>query len=123
MASDSTVKLPKKEFPPPPSLQSLQEELSSLGIDDKLPEFAESNPTTNPVDVYRCYISHVLAPITGVDFSLVYPALEWTQSFEKGDLILAAPRLRIKGRKPDELVKEWSEKVRAFASTPCNQFS
>lgn len=110
MASEST-KTPK-EFPTPPSIEPLQEQLSSLGIADPLSVFPDSNPTTNPIDVYRCYIAHVLAPITGVDLALVYPALEWTQSFEKGDLILAAPRLRIKGRKPDELAKEWAEKVR-----------
>ena len=32
--------------------------------------------------------------------------------FEKGDLIVAVPALRVKGRKPDELAAEWSEKVR-----------
>jgi hypothetical protein len=101
----------RKEFPAPPSLESLNERLQSLAINDPLPVYANSNPTSNPVDIYRCYIAHNLAPITGVDISLVYPALEWTQTLDKGDLIVAAPRLRIKGRKPDELAKEWAEKV------------
>ena len=101
----------RKEFPAPPSIESLHEHLQSLNINDPLPVFPDSNPTSNPVDVYRCYISHLLAPITGVDISLVYPALEWTQTLDKGDLIVPVPRLRIKGRKPDELAKEWAEKV------------
>ena len=100
-----------KEFPAPPSIESLQARLESLKITDPLPVYPDSNPTANPVDVYRCFIAHHLAPITGVDISLVYPALEWTQTLDKGDLIVATPRLRIKGRKPDELAKEWAEKV------------
>lgn len=104
-----------KEFitptPPPPTVDSLQSLLSSLGISDPLPIFPESNPTTNPVDVFRCYIADTLAPIGGVDVKLIYSALEWTQNFEKGDLILAIPRLRLKGKKPDEIAKEWAAKV------------
>lgn len=107
----------KKEFPAPPSIESLHERLKTLSINDPLPLFPDSNPTSNPVDVYRCFIAHHLAPITGVDVSLVYPALEWTQTLDKGDLIVAAPRLRVKGRKPDELAKEWAEKVCPRART------
>lgn len=111
-SDDSSVaQRTRKEFPAPPSIESLHEHLQSLNINDPLPVFPGSNPTSNPVDVYRCYISHLLAPITGVDISLVYPALEWTQTLDKGDLIVPVPRLRIKGRKPDELAKEWAEKV------------
>lgn len=111
MATESTT-APIKGVPPAPSIESLNEQLSNFGISEPLALFPDSNPTTNPVDVYRCYIAHVLAPITGVDLKLVYPALEWTQSLEKGDLILAAPRLRIPGKNPSELTKEWAEKVR-----------
>ena len=103
-----------KEFPPIPSLESLHERLKSLSVTEEIPVFPESNPSTNPVDIYRCIIAHHLAPITGVDINLVYPALEWTQTLDKGDLVVAAPRLRIKGRKPDELATEWAEKVFAL---------
>ncbi|KAI5837490.1 hypothetical protein DFP73DRAFT_568248 [Morchella snyderi] len=99
-----------KDFPTPPSIESLQEQLSSLEVSDSLPVFPFSNPTTNPVDIFRCYISETLAGISGVDSKLIYDALEWTQSFEKGDLILAIPRLRLKGKKPDEIAKDWAEK-------------
>lgn len=99
-----------KEFPPIPSLESLHERLKSLSITDEIPVFPDSNPTTNPVDIYRCIIAHHLAPITGVDINLVYPALEWTQTLDKGDLVVPVPRLRVKGRKPEELAAEWAEK-------------
>ncbi|TGZ84166.1 arginyl-tRNA synthetase [Ascodesmis nigricans] len=99
-----------KEFPAPPSIDELQAQLKSLNVTDPLPVFPGSNPTSNPVDVFRCYIAEELAKISGVDIELVYPALEWTQSMDKGDLILAVPRLRIKGKKPDELAQEWADK-------------
>jgi hypothetical protein len=99
-----------KEFPAMPSLESLHEQLRALSITDQVPVFPDSNPTTNPVDIFRCVIAHHLAPITGVDIKLVYPALEWTQTLDKGDLVLAVPRLRVKGN-PAELGKQWVEKV------------
>jgi arginyl-tRNA synthetase len=98
-----------KEFPAPPSLESLHAQLQALNINDEVPVFPDSNPTSNPVDIFRCVIAHQLAPITGVDIKLVYPALEWTQTLDKGDLILAVPRLRVKGN-PAELGKQWIEK-------------
>lgn len=101
----------KDAIAPPPSIESLQLLLSSLGISDPLQTFPESNPTTNPVDIFRSFIAATLGPIGGVDVQLIYSSLEWTQSFEKGDLILAIPRLRIKGKKPDQIAKEWAEKV------------
>ncbi|RPA94651.1 arginyl-tRNA synthetase [Choiromyces venosus 120613-1] len=109
MATESTT-APIVGVPPAPSIESLNEQLNNFGISEPLPVFPDSNPTSNPIDVYRCYIAHVLAPITGVDIKLVYPALEWTQSLEKGDLILAAPRLRIPGRNGSDLTKEWAAK-------------
>lgn len=100
-----------------PSVESLQSQLASLGISDPLPIFLDSNPTTNPVDVFRCYIADTLAPIGGVDGKLIYSALEWTQSFDKGDLILAIPRLRLKGKKPNEIATEWAKKVSCQMNT------
>ncbi|KAF8466669.1 hypothetical protein BDZ91DRAFT_657693 [Kalaharituber pfeilii] len=92
------------------SIDEVNEKLSKIGLNELITPFPESNPGTNPVDIFRCYIADRLSAISGVDKSLVYPALEWTNQFDKGDLILAVPRLRVKGKKPDELAKEWAEK-------------
>lgn len=62
----------------------------------------------NPIDLYRREISKGLAPVTGKPENEVYNRLAWTQTFDKGDLGLAAPSLRIPG-KPAELAKSWSE--------------
>ena len=65
---------------------------------------------SNPVDVYRSHISELLAPLAEKKPSEIYERLAWTSSPEKGDLGLAVPALRIKGKKPDELASELCEK-------------
>lgn len=92
------------------SIDDLHAILGKLGIHDKLPVFKAANPVTNPVDVFRSHIAEELSKITEVDRNKVYESIEWTQDFRKGDLILAVPRLRVKGN-PTELGKQWVEKV------------
>ncbi len=65
---------------------------------------------TNPVDLYRHSISESLAPITGKPASEIFERLAWTQTFDKGDLGLPVPALRIQGKKPGELATEFAEK-------------
>lgn len=93
------------------SVTDLNTMLSNLGLKEQITKFPESNPESNPVDIFRCYIAEILGKVSGVDTQLIYPALEWTNQFDKGDLILAVPRLRIKGKAPADLAKEWAEKV------------
>ncbi|KAI9809991.1 MAG: hypothetical protein M1827_006758 [Pycnora praestabilis] len=69
----------------------------------------------NPFDIYRSHITEILAPITGADAKVIYGALQWTQTLDKGDLILPVPALRVKGRKPNELALEWGER---FSESP-----
>lgn len=100
MASDSAV------------AQAAQK-LEAVSIGDlKLESYPNCYPELNPVDIYRSRLTTILHGVTGVDKSIIYPALQWTQTLDKGDFAMAAPALRIKGRKPDELAKEWVEKVR-----------
>ncbi len=72
-------------------------------------------PLSNPLDLLRARLTDILVSVTGVDAKIVYPALQWTTSLDKGDLVLAIPALRLKGKKPDELAKEFSEKVQPGA--------
>ncbi|MCJ1310586.1 hypothetical protein MMC25_004251 [Agyrium rufum] len=69
-----------------------------------------SSDSVNPWDTYRKHIAGTLAPITGVSASDIEPKLQWTSTQDKGDLMLAVPALRIKGKKPGELALEWGEK-------------
>jgi len=93
----------------------------SLGAPDSIAvssKFPKSYPSLNPIDVYREHIAEHLASITGVEAPEVYTKLQWTQTQDKGDLMLPVPSLRIKGKKPNELATEWAGKagVSAFLS-------
>ena len=90
---------------------TLTEQVSHLRLSTYFPE---SFPKVNPVDVYRIYITQQLATITGVDSSIIYPSLQWTQKLEQGDLTLPVPRLRIKGAAPTDLAQEWAKNVRSL---------
>jgi arginyl-tRNA synthetase len=95
----------------PPQDQQLVDRLKSLGLSDSVDKYPNCYPDVNTVDVYRAHLTSILREITGVDPAVIYPALAWTQTLEKGDLVLPVPALRVKGRKPQELAEEWAAKV------------
>ncbi|TVY39186.1 Arginine--tRNA ligase, cytoplasmic [Lachnellula subtilissima] len=88
----------------------LADKLKFLSLTTPLPKYANCYPEANPVDIYRAHITSILTEVTGVDAAVIYPALQWTQTLEKGDLVLPIPALRVKGKKPDQLAAEWLEK-------------
>lgn len=90
---------------------SLSDKLKSLSVTEPLPAYPNCFPEVNPVDIYRAHLTSILTGVTGVDAAIIYPALQWTQTLEKGDLVLPVPALRVKGKKPPELAAEWVEKV------------
>ena len=92
-------------------VEQLSSSMKKLGIPEP-PSFPNSYPALNPVDIYRAHLVECLAPITGADPTVIYNALAWTQTLEKGDLILPAPALRIKGKKPDEIANSIVEQVK-----------
>lgn len=95
----------------PAGIDHLVKLTSDLNLDNVRDTFPTAFPERNPVDVYRIHLTQVLHKITGVDHQIIYPAIQWTQGLDKGDVMLAVPALRVKGKKPDELAKEWAEKV------------
>lgn len=91
------------------SATSITSQLQKLSIQEP-PAQEGSFPDVNVVDLMRNYISSELSKISGVDSQLIYPALEWTNTLERGDLLIPVPRLRIKGSNPKDLATEWAEK-------------
>ena len=72
--------------------------------------FLNSYPDLNPVDFYREHLSNILAPLVGLEPSFIYPRIQWTNTLDKGDLMLPVPALQIKGKKPQALIAEIVEK-------------
>lgn len=111
---DHTFRIVAKGTQPPTlTMDQLTASLSAMGV-SKVPSVPDvvTHPTFNQFDIYRSHITELLAPITGVDAKIIYPALQWTQTLANGDLMLPVPALRIKGKKPDAVAKEIVEKVR-----------
>jgi len=90
---------------------SVADKLKSLSLEKPLAEYPNCYPEFNPTDIYRAHLTEILTEVTGVDSKIIYPALQWTQTLEKGDLVLPVPALRVKGKKPNELAEEWVSKV------------
>ncbi|GAV27335.1 Arginine--tRNA ligase [Pichia membranifaciens] len=90
------------------TMDTLTESLKKLDLVVPAP-VADSFPEANTVDLCRNYITEQLSELAGVDKSIIFPALEWCQVLEKGDLLLPLPRLRLKGNL-DETAKDLAAK-------------
>lgn len=95
---------------PHQTLEQVTQKLSEFGI-SSIPQFPNAYPALNPVDIYRAHITELLAPITGADPKVIYQAIQWTLTLDKGDLVLPVPALRLKGKKPGEVAKQIIENV------------
>ncbi|GIJ98325.1 hypothetical protein Aspvir_000441 [Aspergillus viridinutans] len=72
-------------------------------------KFPNCYPSLNPVDHYRAHIAEKLGAAAGIEPEKLYPKLQWTNTLDKGDLVLPVPSLQIK-KNPQELCKELAEK-------------
>ncbi|KAH0527641.1 hypothetical protein TsFJ059_002617 [Trichoderma semiorbis] len=92
----------------PAGIDKLTSLVNGLTLDSVTEKYPQAHPEINPLDLYRAHLSNVLAGISGVDTSIIYPAINWTTGLDKGDFVLAVPALRIKGEKPDALATKWA---------------
>jgi arginyl-tRNA synthetase len=90
-------------------MEQLAKQVEGLSLSGLAEKYPNCYPAINPFDLYRAHLANVLGELTGVDTKIIYPQLQWTQ-LDKGDFVLATPSLRLKGKKFDELAKEWAEK-------------
>lgn len=104
-------------------MEQLAQKVEGMSLEAIADAYPNCHPELNPFDFYRAHIASILSGISGVEPKIIFSALSWTTSLDKGDLILAAPALRVKGQKPDELAKQWSEKVGGRARIACALFA
>ncbi|KAH8893655.1 arginyl-tRNA synthetase [Thozetella sp. PMI_491] len=74
--------------------------------------YAGASPESNPLDHYRVAIADELSRIAQIDGDLVFEGLQRTTTLDNGDLVLAIPRLRLKGVNPAEFAKKVSEEFK-----------
>ncbi|KFH43410.1 Arginine--tRNA ligase, cytoplasmic-like protein [Hapsidospora chrysogenum ATCC 11550] len=92
------------------AVEQLAGQVEGMSLDAIAQTYPNAHPEANPLDVWRAHLSNVLSKISGVDTSIIFPVIAWTQSLDKGDFIIPVPALRIKGEKPDALAVEWASK-------------
>ncbi|KAI1926961.1 arginyl-tRNA synthetase [Ophidiomyces ophidiicola] len=83
--------------------------VAELSVHDTTSEdskYPNCYPSLNPVDKYRTHIAELLAPVVGKEAEFIYSRLQWTNTLDKGDLLLPVPALQIKGKKPNDLCTE-----------------
>ncbi|XPS74587.1 Arginine--tRNA ligase [Ascochyta lentis] len=90
-------------------MEELTKTLKSIGL-DSVPQEPNTYPDLNPFDIYRSHITELLAEVSGVDKKIIYPTLAWTAKPENGDLQLAVPALRLKGKDLKAYAQELADK-------------
>jgi hypothetical protein len=93
------------------AIDDLASQVQGLSLDTVAQKYPNVHPHVNPLDLWRVHLANVLSNISGVSSDLIYPAIAWTSTLDKGDFTIAVPALRIKGQKPDALATEWGSKA------------
>jgi arginyl-tRNA synthetase len=57
-------------------------------------KFPNCYPSLNPVDLYRAHIAEKLGAAAGIEPEKLYPKLQWTNTLDKGDLLLPVRTMR-----------------------------
>lgn len=91
-------------------IEQLNTKLKNLGIESPVKPYPGSNPELNPFDLFRSYITQELSRVSEVEQEKIFPALEWTNTSDRGDLVLPIPRI-VRGKVDHEaLATEWASK-------------
>ncbi|OJD18412.1 arginine-tRNA ligase [Emergomyces pasteurianus Ep9510] len=85
--------------------------LSIHSTTSEVSKYPNCYPAVNPIDTYRAHIAELVGEALGIDSQSVYPKIQWTNSLDKGDLVLAVPALQIKGKKPAEVTAQILENL------------
>ena len=79
--------------------------LAGLGV-DAIPSVSENLPGVHllnrPIDIYRVYLAVILTNLTKCPTDLTYHAIQSPSTLASGDLTVPVPRLRLKGKKPND---------------------
>ena len=86
--------------------------MASADISSALSQLSTTE-SLNPFDSYRNHVAQCIAPIVNLETEFIAPKLQWTQTLDKGDLMLPVPalQLKVKGKKPQELATEIASEI------------
>ncbi|GAB1309959.1 hypothetical protein MFIFM68171_00169 [Madurella fahalii] len=86
------------------TLEGLASLLAGIGAGPipSVPESSAAHLLSRPIDIYRAYLADIVEKISGCELTVAYDSLQTPTTLANGDLVLPVPRLRLKGKKPNE---------------------
>jgi hypothetical protein len=87
----------------------LQALLTGVGAESPIPSFQMADIQNSPMDIYLSYLAEILVQLTGCMPQVAYESIQWSNEF--GDLVVVAPRLRLKDVDANELAIDLKMRV------------
>ncbi|KAM0487572.1 hypothetical protein ACHAP7_002090 [Fusarium lateritium] len=93
------------------SVSGIENLLGRAGLDTPIPEFPGADIVHNPQDIFRVYLADTLQKLLNCDRLVAYDAIQTPNVTGMGDLVIVAPRLRLKDVKAEDLVTDLARKL------------
>ncbi|KAF4963838.1 hypothetical protein FSARC_8198 [Fusarium sarcochroum] len=93
------------------SVGGIETLLGRAGLDTPVPDFPGADIVHNPQDIFRVYLADLLQKLLDCDRLVAYDAIQTSNITGMGDLVVVAPRLRLKGVKAEDLVTDLAQKL------------
>ena len=85
--------------------------LGGLEVESSIPSFDFTDSKNSPMSIYLSYLVDILVQLSDCTPQVAYQSIQWPN--ESGDLVIVAPRLRIKDTDASELVVDLKKRVRS----------
>ena len=99
-------------------MEALEGCMTSLGLDNSLPEVPAARAEANPLDLCRVHLATILVGILDCDMGHTFKCILWPNDICSGDLAVVLPKLR-PGVKASEVAAELMQKVRYVMPLDC----
>jgi arginyl-tRNA synthetase len=96
------------------SVSGIENLLGKAGLDTPIPEYPGADIVHNPQDIFRVYLADTIQKLTNCDRLIAYDAIQTSNVTGMGDLVVVAPRLRLKDVNNEDLAKDLLQNVRIY---------
>ncbi|CAG1995314.1 unnamed protein product [Fusarium graminearum] len=93
------------------SVSGIETLLGKAGLDTPIPEYPGADIVHNPQDIFRVYLAETIQKLTNCDRLVAYDAIQTSNVTGMGDLVVVAPRLRLKDVNNEDLAKDLLQKL------------
>ncbi|KAG5749938.1 hypothetical protein H9Q70_007410 [Fusarium xylarioides] len=86
------------------SVSGIESLLGKAGLDTPIPDYPGADVVHNPQDIFRVYLADIIQKLLGCDKQIAYDAIQTSNITGMGDLVVVAPKLRLRDTRPEDLV-------------------